>query len=112
VCAAVISLGLATGSVLAVEVSDEDHKTLQDYKKKEVDKQLPPHEAPAPDHPAGSKSGSLAQAATNPIANLMQFQVQDTYNWKNHNSSGYSNVTTLQGSDPHQSALGECTAVD
>jgi hypothetical protein len=37
-CAAVISLGLATGSVLAVEVSDEDYKTLQADKQKEAEK--------------------------------------------------------------------------
>ena len=43
-CAAVISLGLATGSVLAVEVSDEDYKTLKAHKKKQAEKQLPPHE--------------------------------------------------------------------
>ncbi len=90
-CAAVtmLGLGLASGSVLAVEVSDEDYKLLQEYKKKEADKQLPPHEAPAPAHPSGSKSGSLAESATNPIANLVQFQVQNAYSWKNHNSDGY-----------------------
>jgi hypothetical protein len=99
-CAAGILLGLSTSSVLAVEVSDEDYKTLQAHKKKQAEKQLPPHEQPAPAHPAGSKSGNLAEAATNPIANLMQFQVQDTYNWENHNSSSYSNVTTLQAVIP------------
>jgi hypothetical protein len=99
-CAAVMLLGFTTGSVLAVEVSEEDYKMLQTLKKKEADKQLPPHERPAPDHPAGSKSGSLAEAATNPIANLMQFQLQDTYKWKNHNSDGYANVTTLQAVIP------------
>jgi hypothetical protein len=111
VCAAVISLGLATGSVLAVEVSDEDHKTLQAHKKKQAEKQLPPHQRPAPDHPAGSKSGSLAEAATNPIANLMQIQLQNTYNWENHNSDSYSNVTTLQGVIPVK-LLWESAAVD
>ena len=99
-CAALILLGFTTGSVLAVEVSDEDHKTLQAHKKKEAEKQLPPHERPAPDHPSGSKSGSLAEAATNPIANLMQFQLQDSYAWSNHNSDSYSNVTTLQAVIP------------
>jgi hypothetical protein len=99
-CAAGILLGLTTSSVLAVEVSDEDYKTLQAHKKKQAEKQLPPHEQPAPAHPSGTKSGSLAEAATNPIANLMQFQVQNTYNWENHNSSSYSNVTTLQAVIP------------
>jgi hypothetical protein len=83
-----------------VEVSDEDDKTLQAHQKKQTEKQQPPHERPAPAHPAGRKSGNLAEAATNPIANLIQFQVQDSYNWKNHNSSGYSNVTTLQAVIP------------
>jgi hypothetical protein len=95
-CAAVIFLGFTTGSVLAVDVSDEDYKTLQAHKKKQAEKQLPPDERPAPAHPSGTKAGNLAEAATNPIANLIQFQVQNTYNWKNHNSNGYSNVTTLQ----------------
>ncbi len=62
-------------------------------------KQLPPHEQPAPHNPSApsvSKAHSLAEAATNPIANLVQFQVQNAYKWKNHNSSGYANVSTLQ----------------
>jgi hypothetical protein len=99
----VISLGLATGSVLAVEVSDEDYKTLQTHKKKQAEKQLPPHEQPAPHNPAApsvSNAHSLAEAATNPIANLMQFQVQNAYKWKNHNSNGYANVSTLQAVIP------------
>jgi hypothetical protein len=102
-CAAVISLGLATGSVLAVDVSDEDYKTLQAHKKKQAEKQLPPHEQPAPHNPAApsvSNAHSLAEAATNPIANLMQFQVQNAYKWKNHNSKGYANVSTLQAVIP------------
>jgi hypothetical protein len=102
-CAAGILLGLTTSSVLAVEVSDEDYKTLQAHKKKQTEKQLPPDQRPAPAHPAspsGPPAGNLAEAATNPIANLMQFQVQDTYNWENHNSSSYSNVTTLQAVIP------------
>ncbi len=99
-CAAVISLGLTSGSVLAVEVSEEDFKLLQALKKKQADKQLPPHQQPAPDHPSGSKSGNLAAAATNPIANLMQFQVQDSYSWENHNSDSYANVSILQAVIP------------
>jgi hypothetical protein len=102
-CVAGILLGLTTGSVLAVEVSDEDYKTLQAHKKKQAEKALPPHEQPAPHNPSApsvSKAHNLAEAATNPIANLMQFQVQDTYNWENHNSNGYSNVTTLQAVIP------------
>jgi hypothetical protein len=95
----VILLGLSTGSVLAAEVSDEDYKTLQTHKAKEAEKQLPPHERPAPVHPAAAQpqpEKNLAEAATNPIANLVQFQLQDVYNWENHNSSGYSNSFVIQ----------------
>jgi len=66
-CVAVISLGFSTGSLLAVEVSDEDYKTLQKHKQKTAEQQLPAHQRPAPGHPSGSKSGSLAEAATNPM---------------------------------------------
>ena len=99
-CTVIILLGLTVGNVLAVEVSQEDHETLQAHKKKQAEKKLPPHKQPAPNHPAGSKAGNLAEAATNPIANLMQFQVQETYNWENHNSDGYANVFTLQAVIP------------
>ena len=40
--------------------------------------------------------GNLAATATNPVANLIQFQVQDIYNWDNSNSNGYSNSFLLQ----------------
>ena len=102
-CAAVILLGFTTGSVLAVDVSDEDYKTLQAHKKKQAEKQQPPHEQPAPHNPSApsvSNAHNLAEAATNPIANLMQFQVQNAYKWKNHNSHGYANVSTLQAVIP------------
>jgi hypothetical protein len=95
-CVAVISLGFSTGSLLAVEVSDEDYKTLQKHKQKTAEQQLPAHQRPAPGHPSGSKSGSLAEAATNPIANMVQFQLQNVYAWDNHNSSGYSNDVIIQ----------------
>jgi len=82
-CTVAIMIGLSTGSALA---QDKDAK-----------KDLPPHEAPPPAHPAGGDNhANLAQAATNPIANLVQFQVQNAYSWENHNSDGYSNVSTLQ----------------
>lgn len=76
-------LGFSTGSVLA----HDEHA---------AEKQLPPEQRPAPAHPAGSKSGSLAEAATNPVANLIQFQVQDVYNFENSNSDGYSNAFIIQ----------------
>jgi hypothetical protein len=96
-CTVVIMFGLTTGSVLAEEVSDKDYKTLQAHKKKEAEKKLPPHQMPPPHDPTGgAKHGNLAEAATNPVANLIQFQVQNSYNWKNHNSDGYSNATLIQ----------------
>jgi hypothetical protein len=101
--AVAIMLVFTTGNVLAVEISDEDNQKLQSIKKKEAEKQLPPHERPAPHNPAApsvSSGASLAAAATNPIANLMQFQLQETYKFKNHNSSGYAAVTTLQAVIP------------
>jgi hypothetical protein len=95
--AAVFLLGLTTGSVLAVEVSEEDYKTLQTQKAKEAEKQLPPHERPPPSRaPANAKAGNLAEAATNPIAPMIQFQLQDVYNWENHNSDGYGNNFVIQ----------------
>ena len=71
-----IMFGLASGSVLAAEVSQEDYDKLQTLKKKEAEKQLPPHERPPPSKaPANAKAGNLAEAATNPIAPMVQFQV-------------------------------------
>ncbi len=64
--AAVIMLGLASGSVLAA-----DHQSL------------PPHETPHTAEPPTGGHANLAAAATNPVANLIQFQIQDQYNWSN-----------------------------
>jgi hypothetical protein len=95
--AVAITFGLASSSVLAVEVSDEDYKTLQVHKKKEAEKELPPHLRPPPSKaPANAKAANLAEAATNPIANMVQFQVQNVYAWDSHNSSGYSNDVIIQ----------------
>ena len=95
--AVAITFGLTSGSVLAVEVSDEDYKTLQIHKTKQAEKQLPPHLRPPPSKaPANAKAGNLAEAATNPIAPMIQFQVQDVYNWENHNSDGYGNNVIIQ----------------
>jgi hypothetical protein len=77
-------------------VSDADHKLLKAHKETLANKQLPPHKAEAPNHPSGSKAGSLSESATNPIANLIQAQVLNQFNWKNHNSDGYSNATIGQ----------------
>ena len=100
-CTIGIVFGLTTGSVLAQDdkasLAQDDKASYEEYKKKQADKKLPPHKRPPPHDPTGNaKHGNLAEAATNPIANLMQFQVQNAYKWKNHNSNGYANVTTLQ----------------
>ena len=83
-CTAVIFLGFTSGSVLAHE--DPSH----------YDNSKAPNESPHKAEPPTGGHKNLAQAATNPIANLIQFQVINNYNWENHNSSGYSNATILQ----------------
>lgn len=80
-CAA-IALGFTTGSVLA----HDEHP----------DKSLPAHEQPHPHEPPTGGHSSLAAAATNPIANLVQFQLQNQYSPSNYNSDGYSNVAIIQ----------------
>ena len=44
----------------------------------------------------GDPHQNLAEAATNPISNLMQFQFQNQTNWKNYESSSYSNAFIVQ----------------
>ncbi|MCK5353781.1 MAG: hypothetical protein KAJ63_01580 [Methyloprofundus sp.] len=46
--------------------------------------------------PAKSSGDDLAVAATNPIANLMQFQFQNTSSIESYNSSGYANSFVIQ----------------
>lgn len=77
-----IILLLAAGTVLA-------HEPEYDHSKH-------PHEQPHTAAPPTGGHASLAAAATNPIANLVQFQLQDQYNWDNYNSSGYSNQFLIQ----------------
>ena len=81
-CALVITLGFTSGSVLA----HDDHP----------DKDLPAHEQPHPHEPPTGGHANLASAATNPIANLIQFQMQDQYSPSSHNADGYSNVAIIQ----------------
>jgi len=45
---------------------------------------------------AKSSGDDLAVAATNPIANLMQFQFQNTSSIESYNSSGYANAFVIQ----------------
>jgi hypothetical protein len=92
-CTVAIVFGFTTGSVLA----QDDKANYEKYKKKEADKKLPPHERSAPHDPTGgAKHANLGEAATNPISNLIQFQLINAYNWENHNSSGYSNNFIVQ----------------
>ena len=84
---AVLSLGLMTGSVLAHDKQGNDNH---------YDHGGAPHETPHKAEPPGGGHSSLAAAATNPIANLIQFQVQNSYSPSNYNSDGYSNVAVIQ----------------
>lgn len=84
---AVLSLGLITGSVLAHDKQGNDNH---------YDHGGAPHETPHKAEPPGGGHSSLAAAATNPIANLIQFQMQNSYSPSNYNSDGYSNVAVIQ----------------
>jgi hypothetical protein len=95
--AVAIIFGLTASSALAVEVSDE----CQAYKQKQAEKQLPPHKRPAPAEPGasegkGNQHANLAAAATNPLSNLIQFQMQDQYNSDVDNAKGYNNAFLIQ----------------
>ena len=83
-CAVVIMFGFSTGSVLAHD--DPTH----------YDKSKEPHESPHKAEPPTGGHKNLAEAATNPVANLVQFQIQDVYNWNNYNSDGYGNDFIIQ----------------
>jgi hypothetical protein len=63
----------------------------------------PPEETPHTKEPPAGGHANLAAAATNPISNLMQMQVQETFKWSNYNSSGYANVVTFQAVIPIES---------
>ncbi len=84
-----ITLGLASGSVLAGQTHEEITGTPYDNTKA-------PHESPHKAEPPTGGHENLAEAATNPIGNLIQVQIQDQYNWSNHNSDGYSTSAILQ----------------
>ena len=85
-CAAIL-LGFTTGSVLAHDAKgNDDH----------YDDSKQPYEQPHKAEPPKGGHASLAEAATNPIANLVQFQLQNEYNWDNYNSNGYSNTFLIQ----------------
>ena len=107
-CTVAMVFGLTTGSVMAQEekaavekLTPEEQKECNECEKKTAEKKLPPHQRPAPSKaPANAKAPNLAAAATNPIAAMVQFQLQNTYSPENYNSSGYSNVTTVQAVAP------------
>ena len=81
-CALAMTLGFTSGGVLA----HDDHP----------DKNLPAHEQPHPHEPPTGGHSNLAAAATNPIANLVQFQIQNSYSPHSYNANGYSNVGIIQ----------------
>jgi hypothetical protein len=95
-CALVISLAFTSGNALAVEVSEEDYKLLQKIKQEQANKDKPAHEQAHPHQPPTGGHANLASAATNPIANMIQLQLQDSYSPSNHNADGDSNVATFQ----------------
>lgn len=77
------ALGLMSGSVMAHEEGHYDHSGE-------------PHETPHKASPPEGGHDSLSGAATNPIANLVQFQIQNAYTPSNNNVSGSSNAFILQ----------------
>ena len=79
---AALTLGLISGNAMA-------HDQQYDNSKE-------PHESPHKATPPTGGHSSLAGAATNPIANLVQFQIQDQYTPNNNNVSGSSNAFILQ----------------
>ena len=90
---AAFTLGLTSGSALA----DDDTASYEEYKQKQAEAKLPPHQRTPPTDPRGaSPHRNLSEAATNPIANLVQFQLQNVYNWENHNSDSYGNNFVIQ----------------
>jgi hypothetical protein len=100
-CTVALMFGLSTGSVWAQgkALSPEEQKECDECKKKAAEKKLPPHQRSAPAEsgaPKGNQHGSLAEAATNPLANLVQFQLQNQYNAVVDNGNGWSNEFLLQ----------------
>ena len=77
-----LTLGLMSVNAMAHEQQYDNTKEPSDS----------PHKA---EPPTGGHS-SLADAATNPIANLIQFQIQEQYTPSNNNVDGSSNVFILQ----------------
>ena len=45
-------------------------------------------------------SADLAEAATNPVANLIQFRLQNQHSWENYNADSWSNAGIVQTVTP------------
>jgi hypothetical protein len=82
ICGAAIALGLMPVNVFAADETYDNSKA--------------PHESPHKAEPPPGGHSSLASAATNPIANLIQVQLQNQYNAKNWGVDGYSNAAIVQ----------------
>ena len=89
-----------SGNSMSSTFGNEDPLMLPEFKSGAL--QLAQQQADAEPQtgtaPAQAKSSgdSLAVAATNPIANLMQFQFQNTSSIESYNSSGYANSFVIQ----------------
>jgi hypothetical protein len=77
-----LTLGLMSGRVMAHEP--------------EYDNTKEPHESAHKAEPPTGGHSSLAAAATNPVANLVQFQIQNNYTSNSYNVDGDSNAFILQ----------------
>jgi hypothetical protein len=61
-CTVAIMFGFSTGNVMA-----QDHKlSYEEYKKKEAEKELPPHKRPAPHSPAAPEVSAKANLPAPP----------------------------------------------
>jgi hypothetical protein len=77
-----LTLGLMSGSAMAHEQQYDNTKE--------------PHESPHKAEPPTGGHSSLAAAATNPVSNLVQFQIQNNYTSSSYNVDGDSNAFILQ----------------
>ena len=97
-CAAIV-LGFTTASVLAHDAKGSDNH---------YDNSGAPHETPHKAEPPTGGHDDLAAAATNPISNLIQFQMQNSYSPHSYNANGYYNVGIIQPVIPVKLAGRRC----
>jgi hypothetical protein len=83
-----LTLTLINGSVMAHD--DQTDNTKE------------PHETPHKAEPPTGGHKNLAEAATNPVANLVQFQIQNLYTSDSYNVDGDSNAFIIQPVIPFQ----------